>query len=225
MHAPGDGARRAAENDAGLVVREALQRHEHHCRAQGRRERIECADEARVALAQLGRASRIAVGVDRDGLLHARIVEAHGATPRAVPSTVQRAVDRDPIEPREELAAAFEGAELMERAEKRLLRDVVGLGARAREVQAERVDARTEALDEQAEGRAIATARAIHEGVDLLERLALGQRAPTCSAGRTIAARIPPRGHLSETPGRAARLGPRRLIVCTSNAPSATSIS
>jgi len=67
--------RRTTEDDAGLVVRHPLQRDEHDRGPQRRRERVECVDEARVRLAQLGGAARISVRVDGDRSLHARIIE------------------------------------------------------------------------------------------------------------------------------------------------------
>src|SRR5207248_5566524 len=91
----------------------ALHADEDHRRSQFGRQAVERAKQACIALAQLGLAARRGARVDRDGELETRIVERVLAAPRAIASRVERAVDRHAVNPREELAAAFE---LRERA-------------------------------------------------------------------------------------------------------------
>src|SRR5262249_42888167 len=81
------------------------------------------------------------------------------AAPRAIAPRVQRAIHGHPIHPREELAAAFELRERAECAKKHVLCDIVGVAARARDVQREREDPLAIALDQRLERAMISRLR------------------------------------------------------------------
>lgn len=104
------------------------------------------AREACVRLAELSGAARVPVRVDLEGALDAGITLGHlverGLAPaRTRAPRVERAVDREPVEPREELAPALEPIERRVRPQEHVLDDVVDVAIRAGEVQCEGEDA------------------------------------------------------------------------------------
>ena len=132
-------------------------------------------------LAQLGRARRIAARIDRDGELETRIVRLLAAA-RAIAARVERAVDRHPVHPGEELAAALELGERAVRLQKHFLRDVVGLARGASDVKREREDALAIALHERLERLAVPLLR----GVDDLAHLLVSEAVPEVDRRRRL---------------------------------------
>jgi hypothetical protein len=84
------------------------------------------------------------------------------------PDEVDRAVDRDAVEPGTEVRAGLEPADLPIRAQKRLLDDVLGVVLVARHPVGEPEDGAAVSLDQRAECLAVALARpSHHQGVAL----------------------------------------------------------
>ena len=69
---------------------------------------------------------------------------------------VERRVHRDPVEPREEVGSPVEAAEALERADERLLGDVVGVAVIAEDMECGGVHASLIAAHEAGKGLAIA---------------------------------------------------------------------
>ena len=170
VDAPRDRALAAFLNHRGLAVRETLKRDEDHARAHLDRQRVEGADQPSVRLAKLRLDGRVVARVDMDRELDAEVVHRLFAAALAIAARVERAVHGHAIDPREELAAALERRERAVRAEEHVLRDVVGLGARAGEVQRERVDALAVTTHQRLEGAGVARLGQRHQ---VRRRLAL----------------------------------------------------
>src|SRR4029079_17411680 len=84
--------------------------------------------------------------------------------PRSIAPHVERAVDRHPVHPGEELAASLELGERAIRLEEDVLRDVVARARRTRDVEREREDALAVTADQGLECAGIAGLCGCHEG-------------------------------------------------------------
>jgi hypothetical protein len=165
VHAPRDRALADLLDHGHLAVRQALQRHEDHRGAHVDRQRVERAEQARVALPQLGLAAGVAAGVDRDGELEPWVVEHDVlAAARPVPADVERPVDRHPVDPGEELAAALELGQRAVRLQEHVLSDVIGLARRPRDVQREGEDPLAVAGHQRLERAGVACLGGGHQG-------------------------------------------------------------
>ena len=103
------------------------------------------------------------MGVDGDRRNEARVVERHRAPALLVAFGVEGPVQGDPVDPGEELAPSLELGELVIGLEKGVLRDVVGVARLAREMERQRVHARTVLSHQLVEGVGVSTLGSGHE--------------------------------------------------------------
>ena len=187
VHAPGDRPLRATEDLRCIVVRHAVDAHEDQRRAQRVARACRCpSHSARGELPLLRRRRRVAalararLGEQR---LDPRVVRGRrvAASILRARMRVEREVHRDAVEPRERLAPAVEPVERLVGADERLLRHVLGLRARANEVEREPEDPPLVPAHERAERLRVAR-------LGLVDELTIG------GLGHPSAARRSPRG-------------------------------
>ena len=148
MHPPGDGRFGNAEDGGGLGVGQLLTGDQHggiaQCRLQPRNRALD--PDGVVEVAAVRRRSN----ADENRQLFGKCAEGAAPSP-----PIAAGVEGDPAKPGAELGLSTESADLFDQSTANVLRNVVGIGARASQLPGETMNAVVVALEKRGKGFAI----------------------------------------------------------------------